>query len=890
MNGKIELRLFQTLTIINHGDETMLLQEIMQNVYISIVGSTDLKPLDISDAVVKEKLSFLLFLEMKKGGELPASVYCSTFSRPSEEKTRYRTEEVKWGIRHGKYADGKDKEYELILLKPGRLYFRQIDSDPLKYGDVYTVPPFFHAIKSNVSFEEISLFDATRNPKSHSNGNVEYYSDSERIEELLEYFEIADKDMYAKFKVGRAFKPQKFPMRIPRPQKKISDTSESEESTNARIEEFVLFQRELREWFKRGFPRSYERSDMYFVENLLPSNRVCWTEPKRNKSLPIPSPVFYKPLGPMAYDIQPFNKFKTMRLQRFFFNPDGCGLRETLIPTIFIHEKFYQYPVMTGLPNMDQVPLWNVRRIMKKKPDTVVICGCIQDAEALQRANAKNENVMFTGFVGDNLDRVDFSPLNGKNVVFLISNHNGMSMADAYFEVEKVYQYLTKSKRGKKNLIIPEFAFVQRQVEYPDSSKIGTPRDLASKYYHNRPKINPKATFPKIPLMDESDFAAMLAKIRKSPTDSSLFLKKEKRMCKEKTIYPSDYILIRSLLYRGETTLLSGFRGCGKSRFCQTLIRYIVNGKDTEFLKERFWTRCCKRSTIKIVYWNFDGVGKPELEKWKQQCLKGLPTKKRNDIFIENSPRLEKGFHKASGKPILEQYQKRINKYASEGTPDHPVDLLIVDTLSRVWSKDKVTDSLDFLADLALVTNMAILVVHHTDDNGKVRGGVSVEDVPRVSLIIRNLQQKKDLSDDCDPEIEEPEFFQMWYHKNNNVGLSIEKKSFYCVRDNIDTFTVLRPKNCTREEMFDVLNRYYKLKEQLSNKAIGELLGCSESVIQKKELIDKETYENFLDEFKLASPLTPEEEKEIQKAEEKRQKEKWKKNNKLDKIESGDGN
>ena len=87
---------------------------------------------------------------------------------------------------------------------------------------------------------------------------------------------------------------------------------------------------------------------------------------------------------------------------------------------------------------MEQVPLWNVRRIMKEATDTVVICGCIQDAEALQRANgAKNENVIFTGFVGDKLDRVDFSPLNEKNVVFLISNHNGMSMADAYFEAEK---------------------------------------------------------------------------------------------------------------------------------------------------------------------------------------------------------------------------------------------------------------------------------------------------------------------------------------------------------------------------------------------------------------------------------------------------------------------
>ena len=598
----------------------------------------------------------------------------------------------------------------------------------------------------------------------------------------------------------------------------------------------------------------------------------------------------------MAYDVQPLKKSKQMRLQRLFFNPDRCGLREALIPTIFVIEgnHVYPYPVMTGLPNMDQVPLWNLKKIMKETTDTVVICGCIQDAEALNRANAKIDNVVFTGFVGDNLDRVDFSPLNGKNVVFLISNHNGMSMADAYFEADKVYQYLTKPKKGKKKLTIPEFAFVQRQVKYPDSSEIGTPKDLASAYYYNRPIINPQATFPKIPLMDESVFATMLAKIRKSPTDNSLFLRKEKKTRKEKTVYPSDYILIRSLLSRGEITLLSGFRGCGKTRFCQTLIRYIVNGDDTEFLKERFWTRCCKNSTIKIVYWNFDGVSDNKLERWKQQCHQGLPTEKRNDIFIEKSPRLRleeiKVFHKASGKPILEQYQKRIKEFELKGTPDHPVDLLIVDTLSGVWDEDNVSKSMDFLRDLAVSTNMAILVIHHIGENGKIRRANSVEIIPRVSLIIRNLLQKTESFDDCDTENEDPEFYEMWYHKNNNdEAHPIEKRPFYCVRDNIDKFSVQRGV-CSREDMFDVLHRYYKLKLNLPDKEIGKLLGCSDTVVREKELIDKETYKKILEKIRSESPLTPEEEKEKQKEEEKeRQKQKWNKSCKGNKNESEGG-
>ena len=205
-----------------------------------------------------------------------------------------------------------------------------------------------------------------------------------------------------------------------------------------------------------------------------------------------------------------------------------------------------------------------------------------------------------------------------------------------------------------------------------------------------------------------------------------------------------------------------------------------------------------------------------------------------------------------------------------------------MDTLSGVWDEDNVSKSMDFLRDLAVSTNMAILVIHHIGENGKVRRANSVEVIPRVSLAIRNLLQKTESFDDCDTENEDPEFYEMWYRKNNNDEAHIiEKKPFYCVRENIDKFTVQRPA-CSREEMFDVLHRYYKLKEKLSNKAIGELLGCSDTVVRTKKLIDKETYKAILEKIRVNSPLTPEEEKE-------RQKQKWNRSNKWNKIESGDG-
>ena len=182
----------------------MLLTEILQNVYFSTVGSTDLKPLDINDAVVKEKLSFLLLFELRKR-EHPPVLYVSTFFRQSEKTTIFGSQEIDWGAIKG------SKKYKLSWTDPHCLEFREIVSDPNKQQkNIYIQSPIFHQIKSEASFEEISLFDATRKVKSYSDQKVEYYSDSDRINDLLDHFEIDGADMYAKFVAGKLLSHKDF--------------------------------------------------------------------------------------------------------------------------------------------------------------------------------------------------------------------------------------------------------------------------------------------------------------------------------------------------------------------------------------------------------------------------------------------------------------------------------------------------------------------------------------------------------------------------------------------------------------------------------------------------------------------------------------------------------
>lgn len=239
------------------------------------------------------------------------------------------------------------------------------------------------------------------------------------------------------------------------------------------------------------------------------------------------------------------------------------------------------------------------------------------------------------------------------------------------------------------------------------------------------------------------------------------------------------------------------------------------------------------------------------MKKWERECKKGLTKKQKDNIFIEDSPLwTEENFHAENGgRPNFDLYKRKLAEYSFMGEQDHPLDLLIVDNLSNVWNEDKLERSLRFLQMLAkkAVPGMAVLVIHHTSDLNNILGGVKARKLPRVILTL----QKADKS--IIPNLHLPEsakFFQIHFRKINKAHLAIEKLPFYCVRENIDKYSVVEP-ICTRDEMFEALRYYYKSEDggRLSNKEIGNILGKT----SRDKLIDENTYETILRDAKAKS-------------------------------------
>ena len=788
--------------------------ETVQRIDFSAVGATGLLPLDIKYAVVKEKLSVML--------------YAKYFSQQTQRPVLKHSEFV-----HQPSSGNPSKNIQqyLTVTEGGKKYYASLTTHPfIVFNEVYILkknefkydytPPVCISIKPGAKPGEISVFDLLR--------KFDSCPDSTRIEELLKLFHIGG-HTYSPFRFGGVFSPQQFPDALP-------------VNHNADGKAFGEFQRDLERWYKGGFPRRYQIINEKMVKPYGAEDVYVpeyENDPKAPKTIKLPAPIFYGPIGPMVYDIREDDTLQETRLYRLFFNY-GCGLREALIPACYIRGDGFCDAIMTGLPGMERLPLWNLQRVMSPTTDTVVLCCCIQDAEALQRDNAYFENVAFTSYVdvGDNLELVDFSPLAEKNVVFFISNHNGGTLEDAYEEIAGVFEFIRK-----KGIKIKDCEFVQREVQYPcDTLTIATPEDLASAYSNSQPAIVPDSSL----IMDETDFFTFLAKIRKERETPPFWAPAEQGPVKDN---PAKGILIRSLLYRNAITVLAGPPAAGKSRFCRSLIRYLVKGNDRKYMIERFWTRCCSGSTMKILYWNFDCIH--DLETWKKICLRGLSEDQKENIFIENAPTEEDFFDKAYGRPDVGAYRRKLVKYTNKGTLGHPLDLLIVDTLVSVWNKKNIEGSLQFLNQLIkAVPGMAVLAIHHTTDLGKPLGGGDPKRIPRIVMTMERINRKVklDSSGKQSTKKEKTEkktvtsIYKFRYDKFSTSHADVEDLPFYCVREDEDMYSVYKPV-CPRDEMFSSIVYHYRKNDDdhPTNKVIGAILGYSNREVQKR-MIDEKTY------------------------------------------------
>ena len=556
-------------------------------------------------------------------------------------------------------------------------------------------------------------------------------------------------------------------------------------------------------------------------------------------------PIFDLPTFRMQFFFRGKKPEESMMVAKnifFTFGPNGEPyLNKQYLPVIFLRDsKFNEvYSVFAGLPGKDgnKLPLYNTYGVERiKQAESVVICGTIEDADAMQRYDTKNKKCAYIAFVCDRgeFDQVDFTPLKGKRVEFLISNHGNKTIEKERRRIYDLCNHLKRLQRPR----IKDFSFRERVVQYP-SDRLQSQTDYCNAYLMQKPRVISQKTY------SETDFLMLLAnqngevsivpkpeKKDEAPSRSESAIKKEK--CTKNALKKSsgrpkhlnltaEKTLLRPFIRRGCTTVLTGDPGIGKSRFAIALAAQVAGSK-AEFLKDRFWTRCLpsngEKSGYKVVYWVFDDVDQDDIFLQRNYFAKGLNSDQEKNLIIEPARSIRKR--------DSENLKEELKKYASMGTPDHPVDFLIVDTLlSFARTPAKIFSAFEELVRLKdEMPGLAILVLHHNSKEGNPFGGILSTNMPRV--IIEMQRDNTSVLDD----LEDPITINVIKHSNEHYGIDVVPFEIKLVNDH---FAVTNNTDMPQKNVEQLIIYEYKHNrlESYSNTDIGRLLGVPRSKIEK---------------------------------------------------------
>ena len=550
-------------------------------------------------------------------------------------------------------------------------------------------------------------------------------------------------------------------------------------------------------------------------------------------------PFFDTPFAKMSFVFRGKTPQESMLIAKNispYTTPEGKTVfYKKYYPVIFLQDKHKEvYSVFAGLPISSArtegkyLPLYNTFGLKRiEKAEKVVICGSLEDADAMQKYDCSNKTA-YISFVCDPdcFYQVDFSPLKGKIIEFLISNHSGKSVEEERAKIYNLYRHL----KGLHRYRIKEFCFRERIVQYPPIFDNYLLSDIFFLLSTTKPTVVEKTTYT------ESEFLSFFEPYGHShakneqpvETEQEETIKAENSKPRHPGRPPhtnrtAEKTILRPFIRRGCTTVLTGDPGIGKSRFAIALAAQVAGSKK-EFLTDRLWTRCLpakgEKGGFKVVYWVFDDVDQDDIDLQRKFFAKGLSQSQEKNLFIEPARFIKKR--------DCESLKEELKKYSSRGTPNHPVDFLIVDTLlSFARSPAKIFSAFEELVRLKdEMRDLAIMLIHHNSKEGNLFGGVLATNMPRV--IIEMKRDNPSVTDD----LRDPITVNIIKHSNEHFGIDVVP---FEIRLDGDHFVVTNNSDLPQDKIKKLVIYEYKtnLLEQYSSTDIGRLLGVPRKRIEK---------------------------------------------------------
>ena len=479
-------------------------------------------------------------------------------------------------------------------------------------------------------------------------------------------------------------------------------------------------------------------------------------------------------------------------------------------------------------------PLYNSNLLCKEETTVVILTDSIEIAE-LNQKKCSMPGVVFTSFICDPgaYGEVDFYPLAGADsVYYLITNHSGISLEAAYLKAKEISDFLEYSLKLK-------LRFIQLETEYPPAKHFSSLDEIVKARLDAPPEIVQAS----IKLMEQEEFLEMHEK-----AVTAINAKKEKWYAEKKSSAeeqrlvqdeldqprPIDYIL-HPFLIRGEATMLFAEKSTGKSALGLSIAAAITSSSSQPkpLFKEKWWT--VSKSNYKrhkVLYLDFEN-GQNEIESRIKKFADSYwpQNKEEHKKCRENLRIIDMGTISDNPDYSSPAYHQRIIDMIEEtkdkGEKGQPVDLLVIDTYTAFVKVEYPQTPSNFAVFINKVRKMgiAILILHHANDEGKIRGQkTKLDSLYWILALYRDNHTGTD-------SLETPMNLKLFPGRGD---LNKTLKSEFKIRfDNeVNEWQVYEPERDEKAELKLIVEFYKKNKFKMP--VIAQMLGMSKSSLFDK--------------------------------------------------------
>jgi len=479
------------------------------------------------------------------------------------------------------------------------------------------------------------------------------------------------------------------------------------------------------------------------IEQLRPHNRNCSEEDlveylldayvgKNQRDFAL-NAAFCKTYGGWLKQAYAFRNEHGEIVQQAIKLVDWENDTKRLVPCTTWMRDYHTLNEQFCVPLPQKQILYNLDLLKGLEAPTVILTDSIEIA-ALNQLE-RNPQVVWTSWLCDDTTpdaygHVDWSPLEGNEQVFyLITNHSGQSLADAYEKADKLAQHL-EGRHGVK------LRFIQAQVKFPERRPF---KDLSTAMAHrkdNKPAVVVRSVQV---LATSGEFEEMLGRARQASLSPAVeFWDKDAALGAAALdsgddkddgnggLKPIDY-LMRPIITRGEVSMLHAHTGLGKSCLAFSVCAAVVSGR--QLFPGKWWVSPKPAAgPRKVLYLDFELGAAQYARRRKSFVDPYLPADASGNFIVKDLKGTNVKYTDAANHQLVLDFMEEAKGQGVEG---QPVDLVVFDTYTKLvgaetsMSWDKVAP---LLGKITAKGAGALLVHHSIGEEGKSRGFSNKDD------------------------------------------------------------------------------------------------------------------------------------------------------------------